>query len=454
MIQILVVLLIIIAAARLILTGYKTEAILFMAGIILMACTGLFGWGDVLPAKVASTNLAAFDPFKFVSYMLGYRAGGLGLTIMVLMGFAELMTRIKADAVIVRLAVKPLSVVKNKNILLFFGYIIGASLQLAIPSATALAVLLMVTLYPILTGLGISRASASGVIASTLGLTLTPLGVDAIKASESVGMGLMDYLSYQAPTSAVAIVAVGIAHVMWQSYQDKKDGHVIDADLEAATASDPDPAPNIYAILPMLPIIAAIVFSKLVISTIHLDVVTIVLISVFISLVFEGIKTRSLKESLDCFGAFMKGCGNALTGVVFLLVAAGVFAYGIQSTGAINHLIESAQGAGMPALMLTLVFAVVVGLAALVMGSGNAAFLSFVDIVPTVAHSMGANPVAMMLPMQQASALARAASPVAACVIVSAGGAKLSTFEVVKRTSVPMLVGFVVHFIAVMILVN
>ncbi|WP_277422699.1 hypothetical protein [Photobacterium sanguinicancri] len=106
MIQILVVLLVIIAAARLILTGYKTEAILFMAGIILMACTGLFGWGDVLPAKVASTNLAAFDPFKFISYMLGYRAGGLGLTIMVLMGFAELMTRIKADAVIVRLAVK------------------------------------------------------------------------------------------------------------------------------------------------------------------------------------------------------------------------------------------------------------------------------------------------------------------------------------------------------------
>lgn len=454
MAAIIAVLIVIILAAKLILKGYKTEAILFIAGLALMSCTGIFGWGDVLPANVTSTNLSTFDPFKFISYMLGYRAGGLGLTIMVLMGFAELMTRIKADAVIVRLAVKPLSCVKNKNILLFFGYIIGASLQLAIPSATALAVLLMVTLYPILTGLGISRASSAGVIASTLGLTLTPLGVDAIKASESVGMGLMDYLSYQAPTSGIAIVAVGIAHVVWQSYQDKKEGYVTGADVITNSDDDGYKAPGVYAILPMLPIIAAIVFSKLVISSIHLDVVTIVLISVFISLAFEGVRSRSLKESLDCFGSFMKGCGNAMTSVVFLLVAAGVFAYGIQSTGAISNLISSAQGAGMPALALTFVFAVVVGLSALVMGSGNAAFLSFVDIVPAVAHSMGANPVAMMLPMQQASALARAASPVAACVIVSAGGSKLTTFEVIKRTSVPMLVGFFVHFVAVMIMLG
>lgn len=40
-----------------------------------------------------------------------------------------------------------------------------------------------------------------------------------------------------------------------------------------------------------------------------------------------------------------------------------------------------------------------------------------------------ANPLSMMLPIQQVSALGRAASPVAACVIVAASGAKLSTLR-------------------------
>jgi DcuC family C4-dicarboxylate transporter len=55
---------------------------------------------------------------------------------------------------------------------------VGAILQLAIPSATALTVLLSVTLFPIMTGLGISRGAAAAVIASTLATTFTPIGIN------------------------------------------------------------------------------------------------------------------------------------------------------------------------------------------------------------------------------------------------------------------------------------
>ena len=84
-----------------------------------------------------------------------------------------------------------------------------------------------------------------------------------------------------------------------------------------------------------------------------------------------------------------------------------------------------------------------------IMGSGNAPFLAFVELIPTIAASMGANTAAMLMPMQQASAIGRAMSPVSAVVIASATGAKLSPFDVAKRTSVPVLVGFVFHFIIV-----
>lgn len=65
-----------------------------------------------------------------------------------------------------------------------------------------------------------------------------------------------------------------------------------------------------------------------------------------------------------------------------------------------------------------------------------------------VTSSMGANPLSMILPIQQISAMGRAALPVAACMIVAVGGAKLSTIDVVKRKVVPVTLGFVVNFIA------
>ncbi|MEJ3695725.1 MAG: hypothetical protein WGQ03_17785, partial [Citrobacter freundii] len=64
---------------------------------------------------------------------------------------------------------------------------------------------------------------------------------------------------------------------------------------------------------------------------------------------------------------------------------------------------------------------------------------------PQIAASMGANAVAMILPMQQASHMGRAISPVSGVVIAVSSGAKITPFDVVKRTAVPLIVGFVTH---------
>lgn len=445
---------VIIFAVKLILKGYKTEPVLLLAGLILMAASGLFGWGEILPAGVASTNAKLFDPFAYVQWLMSKQVAVLGLMIMSLVGFAEYMTHIGADEVIVRQTVKPLAKIKNKSVLIFLAYMIGATLQLAIPSATALAVLLMVTLFPIMIGLGISRGASAAVIASTMATTFTPLGVDSIRASQALNLDLMTYLiQYQAPTSIVATIGIGLTHTFWQARMDRKE---INQDKEHDLPQDTSEkilAPTSYFILPLLPIVFSVIFSPLVISTIKLDVTSIVFICMFISMLFEGVRQKSFKNVLNGFSVFIKGMSNAFSGVVFLLVSAGVFAYGIQSTGAINSMIEVAKHMGMPFIGLTFLFCIVVGVASVVMGSGNAAFLSFVEIIPTVAHSMGANPVSMILPIQQVSAMGRAASPVAACVIVSASAAKLSTIDVVKRTSVPVLVGFAINFIAVMVFI-
>ncbi|HHX3543206.1 TPA: anaerobic C4-dicarboxylate transporter DcuC, partial [Enterobacter asburiae] len=57
------------------------------------------------------------------------------------------------------------------------------------------------------------------------------------------------------------------------------------------------------------------------------------------------------------------------------------------------------------------------------------------------------------IPMLQASNLGRTISPVSGVVVAVAGMAKISPFEVVKRTSVPVIVGLIIVIIATEVLV-
>lgn len=446
MIQVIIALLVIVVVARLILKGYKAEPVLFAAGLALMAACMIFGWGNILPKGVKSTGITLFDPFEVIRDLFSIRAADLGLMIMSLMGFAHYMDHIGANDAVVRVATRPLRKLRSPYILLFFSYLLASVLQLAIPSATGLAVLLMGTMFPIMVGLGLSAASSAGVIATSLGIAYTPTAIDAIRATDAVGMGnnVVEYVyTYQGPAAIATVIVVGLAHVFWQRRCDVKAGITSEVS-EFDTAKDKG-APEFYAVLPMLPIIMAIGFSKLFVDSINLNVITIVMISMFICMVIEAIRTLNFKQVCNGFSHFLQGMGIAFTGVVGLLVAAGIFAHGIKELGVIDQLIQMAEHVGLPPFAMAIVFALVTLAAAVIMGSGNAPFLAFVELIPQIAASMGVSPVAMILPMQQASHMGRAMSPVSGVIIAVSSSAKLTSFEVVKRTSVPLLVGFVVH---------
>lgn len=448
MLQIILTLVVIVLVARLILKGYKAEPVLLVAGLFLMFATLIFGWGNVLPGKATNTGISFLNPFEVIHYFFSYRAGKLGLMIMALMGFAKYMGHIGANDAVVHMAIKPLSKFKSPYILLFFSFIIANMLQLAIPSATGLGVLLMGTMFPILVGMGLSAASAAGVIGSSLAVAYTPTAIDAIRGSEAVGMDVVEYVLYhQGPPAIAAALCIGITHIFWQRHCDRKVGFVPKSFSESA--KNELKVPKLYVLLPMLPIIMAVLSSKLIVSDIKLNIVTIVMISMAIAMLFELVRTKNPKDVADGFKVFLQGMGSAFANVVGLLVAAGVFAHGIKVSGAISELISLAQSFGLAAFAMAVVFAIVTCAAAIIMGSGNAPFLAFVELIPQIAASMGVDATSMILPMQQASHMGRAMSPVSGVIIAVSSGAKLSPFDVVKRTAIPVGVGLIVHTIII-----
>ena len=443
MFQIILALLVILVVARLILRGYKAEPVLLLAGLLLMAATQLFGWGKILPSSVPSTGIAALDGFEVIRDLFSSRAAQLGMMIMALMGFAHYMDHIGANAAVVRVATKPLKNLRSPYALLFCSYLLASALQLAIPSATGLAVLLMGTMFPIMLGLGLSAGSAAGVIATSLAVAYTPSSSSNVPGISTPILSKV--VLFQQNT--LPVLLMGIVHIFWQRHCDRQEGFV--PQPAAVSEGEKQGAPALYACLPMLPIVMAVGSSQLFVQGIRLDVTTIVLISMAICMLLELIRLRDAKQVCAGFDVFLKGMGQAFTGVVGLLVAAGVFAHGIKVCGAIDVLIELALHVGLPPFAMTVVFAIVTFAAAMVMGSGNAPFLAFVELIPQIASSMGANAVSMILPMQQASHMGRAVSPVSGVIIAVSSAAHLTPFAVVKRTMVPVVAGLMIHTIII-----
>ena len=88
------------------------------------------------------------------------------------------------------------------------------------------------------------------------------------------------------------------------------------------------------------------------------------------------------------------------------------------------------------------------GATALLTGSGNAALFSFAGMIPGIAARVNAPLVSLILPAQLAGGLFRSVSPVAGVIIAVAGTAGVTPFDIVKRTSVPMLGGVLATLVA------
>ena len=175
------------------------------------------------------------------------------------------------------------------------------------------------------------------------------------------------------------------------------------------------------------------------------------IISLFVAVLFEFFRTKNIKEVLNSFNIFWKGMGNIFTTVVTLMIAADIFANGLIGLGFIDGLIELTQNFGFNAIGISIVMTIMIFLASMLMGSGNAAFFAFGPLVPKIATKLGIESTFMILPMQLASSMGRTVSPVSGIVIAVSEIAGVTALEIVKRNIIPLVVTLlflmIIHFI-------
>ena len=417
---------------------FKPQPVLFMGGMLMMYLAAVLGYGQILGAK-ASTGSVFFDAFEFIRATFSSNVGKLGLNIMSVGAFAKYMDKIGASRALVRLTIKPLMALKSPYLVMSGTWIVGMLIGLCINSASGLAMLLMVTMFPILLGLGVSRLSATAAVATTLCFDWSPSDTGTILSAETAGVDPVFYWShYQVPIVAVAFVVVGVLHYLTQKYMDKRDGHVVKPIEVEKVVDEADKAPTWYAILPVIPLALILSFSSLWITWIKMNIVMAMFIGLFIGVICEYIRWRDGKKVFGDVQTFFDGLGMQMANVITLVVAGQTFAKGLISMGAINTLIEGSKGLGFGPMAMMLVMVAIIAVSAVVMGSGNAPFFAFAALTPAVAAHTGLHPVLMLLPMHFAASIMRNCSPITAVIVVSSGMGEVSSFDLVKRTAIPM----------------
>ncbi|MAX80079.1 MAG: C4-dicarboxylate ABC transporter [Crocinitomicaceae bacterium] len=447
-----IAILFIVIVARLLLKKYYPHAVLLIAGLLMLVVAWAFQFP--LPELNKSTGATGLDLFRYIKESFGETNAGVGLMIMAIGGFVAYIDKIGASDALVYIAMKPLSLLRKFPHLTAAAVIpIGQLLFVCIPSAAGLSLLLMASIYPILLNIGVSRLSAVSVITACTAFGIGPASAITASAVSIAGATPVNYfLNYQIPLTIPLVVAVTVAYYFVNRYFDGKTPVE-----ETATPKVQQPevkVPLIYAIIPVLPLILLITFSDVFQwfeVPVLLDTTTAMFISLFVALIFELIRTRNIREVFQSLTVFWNGMGNIFKTVVTLIIAADIFSKGLIALEFIDGLVFTSQNLGLEAVGIGIVMTVMIFLASMLMGSGNAAFFAFAPLVPNIASKLGVKSTLMLLPMNLAASMGRTVSPVAGVLIATAEIAEVSTFQIVKRNLIPLCVALVVmliyHFI-------
>ena len=445
MIESLLVLVVLVVVAYLIVKNYHPALSLIIGALVLLACAWMLGH-PIYPAG-EGTGFGLFDIFlKFKDTIIA-QVSSAGIVIIILFGYSGYMNAIGANQMAVNFLVKPLMKIKRKSLFVPVVFLIGNLMSLVVPSASSLAIILMSILYPMLASMGISSLTAAGVIAMTATIMPTPLGADNVIAANTLGYDVLNYVVWNAKISLPSLLIIAVAQYFWQKYCDKKEGEAAYVSLneEGLSKQKEFDVPKFYAILPILPLllIVGVGIAGMFIKGITMDIFVLTFISFFIAVLVETLRLKSFKKVQDTAVEMFKGMGQGFSQVVMLVVGGSLFTSAIQTLGIIDSIMASVEASSSAGIVTTLIFSGATTLFGILSGGGLAMFYAVIELIPGIAEKAGIDGILISLPMQMIANLTRTISPVAAVVMIVASTVGVSPIRILKRTSVPTIIGII-----------
>ena len=449
--NILICLIIIVITGILLMKRYQPQPILIGMGILMMYIAYEGSWINAILDESQSTGVLVFDAMDIVRITTSENVVSLGLMIMTCAGYAKYMEYIGAGTRLAHTFIKPLYRLNRPYIVLALMFLLNMGLSICVPNPLSLALLMMVTIYPVLLRLGVSPVGAAAVIATGHLMDVGPGAVSTLLIAKTLNIPVPNYfVGYQLRLYFLVAVVTAVAHFLWQRYRDCLDGPMDIGDCESIPEAPI--GPKIYMIFPLLPLCFILGFSQYGLQGVKMNVTLAMMLAFGIALLAELIRHRNLRTVLKSTTVFFEGMGNQFSYAVTLIIGGQVFAQGLVSLGLIDSLVSALQTLSLNSVGLTSVMGGgMLGLS-MVTGSNVAPLFTLVPLVPDIVSNLGLDPITTMLGMQNGASLVLFLSPISPVMVGVAGVAHIKSVDLLKRTSVPVLVALITSCVGIWIL--
>lgn len=449
--NILICLIIIAITGILLMKRYQPQPILIGMGILMMYIAYEGSWINAILDESQSTGVLVFDAMDIVRITTSENVVSLGLMIMTCAGYAKYMEHIGAGMRLAHTFIKPLYRLNRPYIVLALMFLLNMGLSICVPNPLSLALLMMVTIYPVLLRLGVSPVGAAAVIATGHLMDVGPGAVSTLLIAKTLNIPVPNYfVGYQLRLYFLVAVVIAVAHFLWQRYRDRLDGPMDVGDCESIPEAPI--GPKLYMIFPLLPLCFILGFSQYGLPGVKMNVTLAMMLAFGIALLAEFIRHRNLRTVLKSTTVFFEGMGNQFSYAVTLIIGGQVFAQGLVSLGLIDSLVSALQTLSLNSVGLTSVMGGgMLGLS-MVTGSNVAPLFTLVPLVPDIVSNLGLDPITTMLGMQNGASLGLFLSPISPVMVGVAGVAHIKSVDLLKRTSVPVLVALITSCVGIWIL--
>ncbi|MDU2208116.1 MAG: C4-dicarboxylate transporter DcuC [Veillonella sp.] len=417
--NILICLIIIAVTGILLMKRYQPQPILIGMGILMMYIAYEGSWINAILDESQSTGVLVFDAMDIVRITTSENVVSLGLMIMTCAGYAKYMEHIGAGTRLAHTFIKPLYRLNRPYIVLALMFLLNMGLSICVPNPLSLA--------------------------------LGPGAVSTLLIAKTLNIPVPNYfVGYQLRLYFLVAVVTAVAHFLWQRYRDRLDGPMDVGDCESIPEAPIGPKP--YMIFPLLPLCFILGFSQYGLPGVKMNVTLAMMLAFGIALLAELVRHRNLRIVLKSTTVFFEGMGNQFSYAVTLIIGGQVFAQGLVSLGLIDSLVSVLQTLSLNSVGLTSVMGGgMLGLS-MVTGSNVAPLFTLVPLVPDIVSNLGLDPITTMLGMQNGASLGLFLSPISPVMVGVAGVAHIKSVDLLKRTSVPVIVALITSCLGIWML--
>lgn len=437
--------------------------VMLSLGLLILAVMTVVTGNSVIPDQTTGSKF--IDIFQVFYQNLITNLNATLPQVMCVMGYVAFMKGLKATEMMTSLAVRPLRKIKNKYLVIIGVMIIGLILKVFIPSQVSLSVMFFAMVYPILVGLGFSRTTAvSAIVICTMydGGPACPNTGWVFNQDYILALGDMDiasfFIKYQLPIWLAGVVLSTAVFLLIIKLTEQKVLAKEAAMFGTSAASmdeirPPEGVPTYYAVLPLLPVVLVVIFSKLLISWVTVSVATAhVICFVFVHILILFTSKEPFVDRFNHAKDMWIGAGNFITSTGMLVVAGTTFTAGLNAIGGTTIMLNSLSGMRSGGAITVVAITALTLLIGFATGSGGPALFATVPLLPAVAEGTGCNIYAMLLAVLTAGGFARTISMVGPAVLIGSSHAGISNLDVVKRNALPVLAAAITLVIGCIIL--